>query len=104
MDVDAAQPFTHFTKLTEEEKAQLRKRGACFRCRQDGHMSRECPKKNRSAEYGRPAPTNVPGRSAAPEEPTEETIEDIVNKMGVLLATPEAKQKYFDLVIEKGFV
>jgi hypothetical protein len=47
---------------------------------------------------------NIPGRSAAPEEPTEETIEDIVNKMGMLLATPEAKQKYFDLVIEKGFV
>jgi hypothetical protein len=50
------------------------------------------------------APMNIPGRSAAPEEPTEETIEDIVNKMGMLLATPEAKQKYFDLVIEKGFV
>jgi len=104
MDVDAAQPFTHFTKLTEEEKAQLRKRGACFRCQQDGHMSKECPKRNRSAEYGRPAPTSVPGRSGAPEEPTEDTIEDIVNKMGALLATPEAKQKYFDLVIEKGFV
>ena len=49
-------------------------------------------------------PTNVPERSAAPEEPTRETIEDIVNKMGALLATPEAKQKYFDLVIKKGFV
>ena len=104
MDVDAAQPFTRFTKLTKEEKAQLRKWGACFRCRQDGHMSRECPKKIGSAKYGRPAPTNVPERSAAPEEPTRETIEDIVNKMGALLATPEAKQKYFDLVIEKGFV
>jgi hypothetical protein len=67
-------------------------------------MSRECPKKIGSAKYGRPAPTNVPERSAAPEEPTRETIEDIVNKMGALLATPEAKQKYFDLVIEKGFV
>jgi len=67
-------------------------------------MSKECPKRNRSAEYGRPAPTSVPGRSGAPEEPTEDTIKDIVNKMGALLATPEAKQKYFDLVIEKGFV
>jgi hypothetical protein len=104
MDMDATQPFTHFTKLTEEEKVQLRKQGACFRCQQDGHMSRECPKKNGSAEYGRPAPTNVSGRSAAPEEPTKETIEDTVNKMGMLSATLEAKQKYFDLVIEKGFV
>jgi hypothetical protein len=67
-------------------------------------MSRECSKKIGSAKYGRPAPTYVPRRSAALEEPTKEMIEDIVNKMGVLLATPEAKQKYFDLVIEKGFV
>jgi len=46
----------------------------------------------------------IPGRSAAPEEPTEDTIKDVVNKMGALLATPEAKQKYFNLVIKKGFV
>jgi hypothetical protein len=67
-------------------------------------MSRECPKKIGSAEYGRLAPMQIPGRSAAPEEPTEDTIKDVVNKMGALLATPEAKQKYFNLVIKKGFV
>jgi hypothetical protein len=67
-------------------------------------MSKECPKRNRSTKYGRLAPTSVPGRSTTPEEPTEDTIEDIVNKMGALLATPEAKQKYFNLVIDKGFV
>ena len=104
MDVDAVQPFIWFTKLIEEEKAQLRKQGACFRCRQDGHMSKDCPKKIGSTEYGRLAPTQVPRRSAAPEEPTGDMIEDVVNKMGALLATPEVKQKYFDLVIEKGFV
>jgi hypothetical protein len=51
-------------KLTEEEKLQLRKQGACFRCQQDGHMSRDCPKKIGSTEYGRPAPTLEAKRAA----------------------------------------
>ena len=29
--------------LTAAERQRLRLRGACFKCRQDGHMARECP-------------------------------------------------------------
>jgi len=29
--------------LTSAERQQLRLRGACYKCRQDGHMVRECP-------------------------------------------------------------
>lgn len=32
------------TKLTDQERAQLRAAGACFRCRQPGHVSANCPK------------------------------------------------------------
>ena len=31
-------------KLTDAERDQLRREGKCFRCRQRGHMSRDCPK------------------------------------------------------------
>lgn len=31
-------------KLTDAERDQLRREGRCFRCRQRGHMSRDCPK------------------------------------------------------------
>jgi hypothetical protein len=41
MDIDA------IGKLTEQERERLRREGACFRCRRPGHMSRECPLKNR---------------------------------------------------------
>jgi hypothetical protein len=32
-----------FTKLTDAERNELWARGACFRCRQDGHMADQCP-------------------------------------------------------------
>jgi len=35
------QPTT-LTKLTKEERTHLRNIGACFKCRKQGHMAREC--------------------------------------------------------------
>ena len=32
-------------KLTDEEHTHLRNLGACFKCRKQGHMARECPSK-----------------------------------------------------------
>ena len=39
--VEAAQQYT---KLTPEERAALQSSGSCFRCRQPGHMARNCPR------------------------------------------------------------
>ena len=45
MEVDSTntQMREPFKRLTDEERDQLRKEGKCFRCRQKGHMARECP-------------------------------------------------------------
>jgi len=34
---------TSLPKLTESDRAKLRASGSCFRCRQQGHVSRDCP-------------------------------------------------------------
>src|SRR5579863_3339324 len=36
----------HLQCLTPEECTKLMQEGQCFRCREQGHQSKECPKKN----------------------------------------------------------
>ncbi|KAF5372243.1 hypothetical protein D9758_005048 [Tetrapyrgos nigripes] len=43
MGPGANSSFTPLPKLTPDERDRLRKLGACFACRQTGHMSNECP-------------------------------------------------------------
>jgi len=50
MDVDKKKSTTvrtqNLPKLTPQLRDELRKKGACFRCRKPGHMSCECPGPN----------------------------------------------------------
>lgn len=43
-----AMQHTNLSKLTDAERARLRAIGACFRCRQTGHMSSQCPLRNQT--------------------------------------------------------
>jgi hypothetical protein len=45
MDVDSANITVPFRKLTDEEHAKYCAEGRCFRCRIQGHMARNCPRK-----------------------------------------------------------
>src|SRR3954463_15398162 len=42
MEIDTITP--RFKKLTDEEQEKLRRAGACFTCRQPGHMSLQYPR------------------------------------------------------------
>ncbi len=112
MDVDARNMGNrpHFTQLSDEEKQKLRETGACFKCRQKGHISRYCPtRQNGSTKYGRPAPTQQTRSSVtdATEEPKKEEpkgIDDLLKIAKGFLTNQENKQKFFDGLVDQGFV
>jgi hypothetical protein len=53
-------------KLSSQERDRLRQRGACFKCRRDGHIARNCPGRsfnNLSISVG--APNSESGNAAS---------------------------------------
>jgi hypothetical protein len=66
MDVDAANITTPFKKLTDEERAQYRAEGRCFRCRTQGHMARNCPKNANAQNVSGQRNTNTREASVVP--------------------------------------
>jgi hypothetical protein len=57
MDVDAT--TIPFQKLTDTDREKYRKEGRCFRCREKGHMARNCPKNNKAVIKTTNVPTPV---------------------------------------------
>ena len=58
---------TSIGALSEKEKTALMKIGACFRCKKTGHLSRDCPDKNK----------NNGGQQAQVQAPKKFTPKDI---------------------------
>ncbi|KAH9969950.1 hypothetical protein BJV74DRAFT_799351 [Russula compacta] len=59
---------------TEQERERLRKEGRCFRCRKQGHRSRECPKNNENI-YTPKTPNNQRSSQARPTAPPRQNQE-----------------------------
>ena len=58
MDVDNM----HLNPLTKEDRKKPMSEGQCFRCRLQGHMSRDCPKKGQNSQINH-ATTKKPTKS-----------------------------------------
>jgi Retrotransposon gag protein len=95
MDIDA---ISTWNPLTDEEKRRLMTEGRCFFCKQQGHMSRHCPKKP-NRQHATPASPQPmwntpppPPRARAVRADDEETV----------VATPEPKEGVDEVVNSIG--
>jgi hypothetical protein len=73
MDVDSANITTPFRKLTDEERAKYRAEGRCFRCRTQGHMTRNCLKNANSQNSTNHSNSNTHESTTAPPVPVVAT-------------------------------
>ena len=122
MDIDAisTKPGGRFKQLTNEEKKKLMAEGRCFRCKKQGHMSRNCPdKKGGSKPFERRSnpsarTTEAEENNASDEEDKDEVMSQASTKVGstkgkgVLAAqinalSVEEKEELFDKLISEGF-
>lgn len=97
MDVDLGQTATGATraypKLSPEERKRLRENGGCFRCRQIGHFSTNCP----LGRTEKPAPTvKAQGEPPQKEKLTREEIQALLQDEGT-------RQELFDEIVDSGF-
>src|SRR5579863_6461261 len=78
--------------LTLEERTKLMQEGWCFQCREQGHQSRECPKKSeqrggqnsstvRTATTSMTPVTPVQGTSEAPPAYSEDQVAGLIRAM-----------------------
>ncbi len=65
-------------------------------------MSHNCPKKYGSADIERPAPTSA--QTSILTETTKTDVDVLLENMKSQLTTDELKQKFFNGVIDQGFV
>jgi Retrotransposon gag protein/Zinc knuckle len=112
MDVNA---ISTRNPLSEEEKWQLMAEGRCFFCKQQGHMSRNCPKKpncpnatptSPQPSHNTPPPPRVQTTHADNEETVvaapepKEGVDDVVNSIGHL--NEGEKQELIDKLFAGG--
>jgi Zinc knuckle len=112
MDVNT---INTWNPLSDKEKQRLMAEGRCFFCKQQGHMSRNCPKKpNRSSvaptspqlSHNAPPPPRAHAARADDEETVvavpepKDGVDDVVNSIGHL--NEGEKQELIDKLFTGG--
>ena len=96
MDVDV------FKTMTEEEKKELMRKGLCFWCKKEGHLSRDCPEKKGGSTIPwstTTAPTPTP---ATPKKMTAKELMAHIRSLMALL-NEEEKTEFYDEAEKEGF-
>jgi hypothetical protein len=83
--------------LTEDERAKLMATGGCFRCRKQGHMSRNCPDK--------PRPSQAQGNQEDKVQiQATNTTKKQFNAKGLIEQIKELNDEDKDIVIQEVFM
>ena len=98
MDVDVITKV--FKTMTDEERVDLMKKGLCFRCKNGGHLSHDCPEKKGKTTV--PQPTTSAPTPATPKKMTAKELTAHIRSLTALL-NDEEKMEFYDEAEKEGF-
>ncbi len=91
MDVDTTTSFP-FKKLSDDECKQYMKEGRCFRCRQQGHMAKECTRSPPSKSQTQARATDT--KKAEAEEAPPYTPEASLSRIAAITTEDKVHQAH----------
>jgi Retrotransposon gag protein/Zinc knuckle len=105
-------PAGRFQQLSPEELKKLRTEGRCFKCKKQGHMSKNCP--DRKGTSQKPSAKVVEATEESTDDDKDETQSQTSTKVGstkgkgklmaqINALTIEEKEELFDKLISEGF-
>ena len=100
MDVDVITKT--YKAMTDEERAELMKKGLCFQCRKGGHLSRDCPEKKGKATTSQPTATVPTLTPAIPKKMTAKELTAHIRSLTALLNDDE-KTEFYDEAEQENF-
>lgn len=94
-------------KLTDEERVKLRKEGRCFRCREAGHISADCPQAGGQSNAGRRqirVAASTPSSQVLQDQNPGEA-QSAISRIRALYAqfTPAEKEEVVNIAEAEGF-
>jgi hypothetical protein len=92
MDVDA---------LTTEKKEEMMKKGLCFTCGDQGHLSRNCPKKGKPAQPAKPTTSSNPP-AYSPKKMDKKELLTHIRTLTALMDEQE-RDEFYDEAEKEGF-
>jgi Ty3 transposon capsid-like protein/Zinc knuckle len=93
MDVDA---------LTLEKRNEMMKKGLCFGCGEQGHLSRDCPKKKKPSTYQTPSQTSSITPPSYSKKPPPKELAAYIRAITAEYNDDE-KNNFYDDVEQEGF-
>jgi hypothetical protein len=94
MDVD-------FTQMTPDEKERLMRSKSCFRCKKQGHMSKDCPTRQKSSIQEAKVKTPEKPKQEKKKEKEEPPSYDSLLKQ-INACSMEDRQKILEVFSQDG--
>jgi hypothetical protein len=93
MDVD-------FTQMSQDEREHLMKSGSCFRCKKQGHMSKDCPSRQKSSIQEAKVETEQPKQEKKKAKDNPPSYDSLLKQINA--CSMEDRQKILEVFSQDG--